>query len=114
MTNTGLRALEIWQDYFVSRKPDSVAEIVTDDFVFVRDDDAGYVNASSSRDETLSWISNTKVRISDFDVLYENDEVVMGFHMVSVPESPLSKVMFFARKEHGKFSYWRVHRLLIS
>jgi len=105
MTITGLKALEIWRDCFVSGNSDSVAEIITDDFVFVRDDDEGYINASTSRDETLSWISNTKVRISDFDVLYENDEVVMGFHMV---------LMFFARKEHGKFSYWRVHRLLIS
>ena len=114
MAITGLKALEIWRDCFASGNCDSVAEIITDDFVFVRDDDEGYTDASTSRDETLSWISNTKVRISDFDVLYENDEVVMGFHMVSVPESPLSKVMFFARKEHGKFSYWRVHRLLIS
>jgi len=104
MTITGLKALEIWRDCFVSGNSDSVAEIITDDFVFVRDDDEGYTDASTSRDETLSWISNTKVRISDFDVLYENDEVVMGFHMVSVPESPSLPHRFHTIRRNHKYA----------
>ena len=71
----------------------------------LQDDDESYINASTSREETLKWISKTIVRISNFDVLYGNHKAVMGFHMGSVPEMPLSKVMFFARNEHAKFSY---------
>ena len=110
MTITGLKTLEIWRDGFASGNSDSVSEIITDDFIFVSTN-----GDTRSREETLNWVSTTPdLVMADFEVLYENDEVVMGFHMVSVPESPLSKLMFFARKEHGKFSYWRVHRLLIS
>ena len=110
MTITGLKTLEIWRDGFASGNSDPVSEIITDDFIFVSTN-----GDTRSREETLNWVSTTPdLVMADFEVLYENDEVVMGFHMVSVPESPLSKVMFFARKEHGKFSYWRVHRLLIS
>ena len=71
--------------------------------------------ASLSRDETLSWVSNTETRISDFEVLYENDEVVFGLHSaVRSPGVPSSRIVFFARKEGEKFSYWQVRRLDIS
>jgi len=110
MAITGLEVLKIWQDVLVGGNSDSLAEIITDDFVFVRTD-----GASLSRDETLNWVSNTEVRISDFEVLYENNEVVFGLHTaIRSPGAPSSQIVFLARKEHEKFSYWQVRRLDIS
>ena len=106
MPITALKALEIWMDAFLSGNSDSLAEIITDDFVFVSPSSEG-----RSRDETLTFTENAGVRISDFDVVYENHEVVFGFHSIQRSDGPLSKVTFFARKEDGKFSYWRTIRL---
>ena len=109
MAINALEVLEAWRQGFLSGNSDPLSEMLHDDFIFIGP------TMTRSKEETLHWVSNTPdLQQSESEILYENDEVVMGFHMVSVPESPLSKVMFFARKEHGKFSYWRVHRLLIS
>ena len=107
MAATGLEALKIWQDVLVGGNSDSLAEILTDHFVFVRTD-----GGSLSKDETLSWVSNTEIRLSDFEVLYENHEVAFGLHAaIRSPEVPPSRIVFFARKEGEKFSYWQVRRL---
>ena len=106
MAVTGLRALEILRDCLEDGNSDSLAEIITDDFVFVSPSNEG-----RSKEETLTFTENAGVRISDFDVVYENHEVVFGFHSTQRPDGPLSKVTFFARKEDGKFSYWRTIRL---
>ena len=106
MAITGLQGLKIWQGCLDNGTSDSLAEIITDDFVFVSPSSEG-----RSKDETLTFTENAGVRISDFDVVYENHEVVFGFHSTQRPDAPLSKVTFFARKEDGKFSYWRTSRL---
>ena len=106
MAITGLQGLKIWQGCLDNGTSDSLAEIITDDFVFVSPN-----GDTRSRDETLTFTENAGVRISDFDVVYENHEVVFGFHSTQRPDGPLSKVTFFARKEDGKFSYWRTIRL---
>ena len=44
-------------------------------------------------------------------LLYENNEVVFGLHTaIRSPGAPSSQIVFLARKEHGKFSYWQVRR----
>ena len=106
MAITGLQGLKIWQGCLDNGTSDSLAEIITDDFVFVSPSNEG-----RSKDETLTFTENAGVRISDFDVVYGNHEVVFGFHSTQRPDGPLSKVTFFARKEAGKFSYWRTIRL---
>ena len=106
MAITGLQGLKIWQGCLDNGTSDSLAEIITDDFVFVSPN-----GDTRSRDETLNFTENAGSHISDFDVFYENHEVAFGFHSTSAPERPLSKVTFFARKEDGKFSYWRTSRL---
>ena len=102
MAATGREALKIWQDVLIGGNSDSLAEILADDFVFVRTD-----GGSFSKDETLNWVSKTEIRISDFEVLYENHEVAFGLHAaIRSLEVPPSGIVFFARKEGGKFSHW--------
>ena len=106
MAVTGLRALEIWRDCLEDGNSDSLAEIITDDFVFVSPN-----GDTRSRDETLTFTESAGVHIDDFDVVYDNHEIAFGFHSTQRPEGPLSNATFFARKEDGKFSYWRTSRL---
>jgi hypothetical protein len=105
MTNIGLKTLEMWRDGFAGENSDAIAEIMTDGFIFV-----GSNGATRSREETLNWISTTPdLVMSDLEVLYENDEVLVGLHSVVRAGVP-GKIMFFARIEDGKFSFWRVNR----
>ena len=106
MAVTGLRALEIWRDCLEDGNSDSLAEIITDDFVFVSPN-----GDTRSRDETLTFTESAGVHIDDFDVVYDNHEIAFGFHSAQRPEGPFPNATFFARKEDGKFSYWRTSRL---
>jgi len=108
MTITALKVLETWRDGFANGNSDPFSEIITDDFIFVNT-----TGDTRSREETLNWISSEtdNVRMADFEVLYENDEVMVGLHSV-VRRGVNSKVMFFARIEGGKISSWRVHRAI--
>tara|TARA_B100001167_G_C16722741_1_gene282004 strand:- start:115 stop:441 length:327 start_codon:yes stop_codon:yes gene_type:complete len=103
MAITGLQGLEIWRDGLDGGNSDSLAEIITDDFVFVPSS-----GESMSRDEALTFTQNAGVHISDFEVLHDNDEVAFGFHSAQRQDGPLNKITFFARKEDDKFSYWKV------
>lgn len=108
MTITALKVLEIWRDGFANSNSDSFSEIITDDFIFI-----GTTGDTRSREETLNWISSEtdNVRMADFEVLYENDEVMVGLHSV-VRRGVNGKVMFFARMEDGKLASWRTHRAI--
>ena len=107
MTNIGLKTLEMWRDGFAGENSDAIAEIMTDDFIFV-----GSNGDTRSREETLNWVSTTPdLVMSDLEVLYENDEVLVGLHsVVRSGGRGTAKVMFFARIEDGKLSFWRVNR----
>jgi len=107
MTITAVQVLEMWRDGFASGNADPVAEILTDDFLFVGSD-----GATRSKEETLQWVSTTpELVMSDFEVLYENEDVLVGAHsVVRSGGRGNGTVMFFARKEIGKISYWRVQR----
>jgi len=100
MTITGLKTLEIWRDGFASGNSDPVSEIITDDFIFVSTN-----GDTRSREGTLNWVSTTPdLAMADFEVLYENDEALVGCHSVVRSGVP-AKVMFFARIEDGKLSF---------
>ncbi len=105
MSITGLEALKIWQYGFINQKASELAEILTDDFIFVNSE-----LSTRTKEQTLDWVSNSEIRLGDFEILYENNEVIIGLHSVAIPEQELSQAMFFARIKHGKLYYWRTHR----
>ena len=107
MSITALKVLEMWRDGFANGNSSPISEIITDDFIFVNT-----TGDTRSREETLNWVATTPdLVMSDLQVLYENDEVMVGLHnVVRSGGRGTGKVMFFARIEGGKLSSWRVNR----
>ena len=107
MSISAVKVFEMWRDGFPNGNSGSVSEIITDDFIF--DSTTG---ATRSREETLNWVATTPdLVMSDLQVLYENDEVMVGLHnVVRSGGRGTGKVMFFARIEGGKISSWTVNR----
>mgnify|MGYP005684694949 FL=1 len=101
------QALEAFQESFVKQTSAPIAELISDDFVFI-----GSNNETQTKDEMLEWVASFEGRIGDFVTLYENDEVLVGTHSISAyGEESESKVMFFATvKGYGKISSWQVNR----
>ena len=86
------QALEAFQESFVKQTSEPIAELISDDFVFISSK-----NETQTKDEMLEWVASFEGRIGDFVTLYENDEVLVGTHSVSAyGEESESKVMFFA------------------
>ena len=101
------QALEAFQQSFVKQTSEPIAELISDDFVFINSK-----NETQTKDEMLEWVACFEGRIGDFVTLYENDEVLVGTHSVSAyGEESETKVMFFATvKGYGKISSWQVNR----
>ena len=101
------QALEAFQESFVKQTSEPIAELISDDFVFIDSK-----NETQTKDEMLEWVASFEGRIGDFVTLYENDEVLVGTHSVSAyGEESGSKVMFFATmKGYGKISSWQINR----
>ena len=101
------QALEAFQESFVKQTSEPIAELISDDFVFISSK-----NETQTKDEMLEWVASFEGRIGDFVTLYENDEVLVGTHSVSAyGEESESKVMFFATvKGYGKISSWQISR----
>ena len=109
MALTALKALETIRDAWESGNTDAVSEIITDDSVYVPTE-----GATRSKEEFLLWMASTRdLRIADLEVLYENDEVMVGLHSV-VRAGVNGKNMVFARKTDDKLSYWRSNRAIIT
>ena len=101
------QALEAFQESFVKQTSAPIAELISDDFVFISS-----MSETQTKDEMLEWVASFEGRIGDFVTLYENDEVLVGTHSVSAyGEESESKVMFFATvKGYGKISSWQINR----
>ncbi len=101
------QALEAFKESFFKQTSEPIAELISDDFVFINSR-----NETQTKDEMLEWVAGFEGRIGDFVTLYENDEVLVGTHSVSAyGEESESKVMFFATvKGYGKISSWQINR----
>ena len=104
MNIKAIEVLEVWGQGFLTGISDPLAEMLHDDFLFVGP------TLTRSKEETLHWVSSTpEMRLSDTEILYENDEVFVGFHNVVRSEGRgTGRAMFFARLKDDKVAYWRV------
>ena len=105
MAINALGVLEAWRQGFLSGNSDPLSEMLHDDFIFIGP------TMTRSKEETLHWVSTTpEMRLSDTEVLYENDEVFVGFFNVVRSEGRgTGRTMFFGRFKEGKVSYFRAH-----
>ena len=105
MAIKAIEACEAFRSGFLSGNSDPLAEILNEDFIFIGP------TGTRSKEETLNWVSSTPdLQQGDAEVLYENDDVLVGlFDLVRSQGRGTARVMFFARLRNGKLSYWRVH-----
>ena len=105
MAIKAIEVLETWRQGFLSGNSAPLSEMLHDDFIFTGP------SGNRSKQETLDWVSSTpEIRLSDTEILYENDEVFVGFHNVVRSEGRgTGRAMFFARLKDDKVAYWRVH-----
>ena len=105
MAIRAIEACEAFRNGFLSGNSAPLAEMLNEDFIFIGP------TGTRSKEETLNWVSSTPdLQQGDTEVLYENDDVLVGlFDLVRSQGRGTARVMFFARLKNGKLSYWRVH-----
>ena len=60
--------------------------------------------------KVLDWSANGGLRISNFQTIYEDENVFCAKHSVTQQNTGPSNVMVFAKHEYGKVTFWKVHR----
>ena len=95
-------AWQAWQEGFANKDSNRLAEFLTDDFQFVSK------SGTKNRQETLDWTAagGNPTSIDDLEVLYENDEVAVIYHIANRP----NVVMALYTKRGDKFSHCRTVR----
>jgi len=93
---------QTWQEGFANKDSSTLAEFLTDDFQFVS------ASGTRNKQETLDWTAagGNATSIDDLEVLYENDEVAVIYHIANKP----NVVMALYTKRGDKFSHCRTVR----
>ena len=58
MSITGLEALKIWQYGFINQKASELAEILTDDFIYVKSE-----LTTTTKEQTLDCVTISEIRL---------------------------------------------------
>ena len=94
---TALDLMNIWKDGLANMDSSKLSEIIAEDWEW------GNLIRGGTRDRqaTIDWTNagGNPTIIDNIEILYENDEVAVGWHGVA-----RGTAMFFARKRGGKFS----------
>ena len=96
------QALEAFQESFVKQTSAPIAELISDDFVFINS-----MNETQTKDEMLEWVASFEGRIGDFVTLYENDEVLVAEWKCTFPKNSSRKegsytVLIWHKLKNGK------------
>ena len=82
-----------------------LSNFLSDDFVLINN-----VDDEDNRAEVLDWSANGGLRISNFQTIYEDENIFCAKHSVTRDNTGPSNVMVFAKYENGKVTFWKVHR----
>ena len=93
---------QTWQEGFANKDSSKLGGFFTDDFQFVS------ATGTRNKQETLDWTAagGNPTSIDDLEVLYENDEVAVIYHIANRP----NVVMALYTKRGDKFSHCRTVR----
>jgi len=94
--------VKTWQEGFANKDSSKLGEFFTDDFRFVSK------SGTKNKQETLDWTAagGNPTSLDDLEVLYENDEVAVIYHIANRP----NVVMALYTKRGDKFSHCRTVR----
>jgi len=95
-------AWKAWQEGLANKDSSKLGEFFTDDFQFVSK------SGTKNRQETLDWTAagGNPTVLDNLEVLYENDEVAVIYHIANRP----NVVMALYTKRGDKFSHCRTVR----
>ena len=101
-------AWKAWREGFVNKDSSRLAEFFTDDFQFIGSDIGRAAGGNRTRQETLDFTAagGSPTSIDDLEVLYENDDVAVLYHIANRP----NVVMALYTKRGDKFSHCRTVR----
>ena len=106
----GTEFLQTLSAGFSSKDSSGVEKFITDDFECI----ATFRNMS--RQVYLDWVGSggSPTTISDFEPIYENDEVAVIYHNIDTHDlagnARPGRLMCCGSKRDGKFYVWRVAR----
>ena len=87
-----------WLEAVNDKDTSKMAKTLSDKFIWFND----RYDWSMDKSGTIEWCIETNFTASDFSCLYENDEVIVGIHIVKDPESPDSSVLFVAKVKNNQ------------
>ena len=95
----------IWQEAFNAKDSSRLAHLLSDDYVLITP------AATRNKQEALDWVdSDVSPVISNLQIIYENDEVVVCYHDADGgdPEGNARSftVMCCGKKRDGQFYEW--------
>ena len=99
------KILAAWDKTMETGDTEHLSEFLSDDFVFINN-----VDEENNRAEVLDWSANGGLRISNFQTIYEDENVFCAKHSVTQENTGPSNVMVFAKHESGKVTFWKIHR----
>ncbi len=62
-----------------------------------------------TKSEVLKWAKEGGFAIDEFNVFHEDENVICGTHTYEAEGEPNLILMFFAKFENGKCTFWKVH-----
>ena len=76
------KAMDGWNNTFITGDPSHLPNIVTDDFV------CRPTEGNESLAQVLEWATNSSSVLGDYKVIHEDEQSLCGFHSVVSPEKP--------------------------
>ena len=96
--------LQVVKEGLANKDSSGVEKFITDDYQMTTP------MRILTRQEFLDWIASggSPTVPSDFEVIYENDDIAVVYHSVQSGNALGTKAMCCGSKRDGKFSAWRV------
>lgn len=104
MTYSAARALEAWRSALSHGDTTELDAMLAANLVFE--------NSSGNREtkpEVLEWAGAGGFSISLLSVYHEDERTICGTHTHETEGEPNRIMMFFARFENGRCTFWKVH-----
>jgi hypothetical protein len=95
--------LRVSKEGLAIKDSSEVEKFITDDFQMTTP------RVSLNRQEFLDWVAfgGSPTVPSDFEVIYENDDIAAVYHSVQSHNALGTQAMCVGSKRDGKFSVWR-------
>ena len=103
MTISAIKALEAWRSAISQGDVSDLDEMLAEDLVFENSE-----GNRETKSEVLEWAKAGGFAINPLNVYHEDENVICGTHTYEAEGEPNWVVMYFAKFENGKCTFWKV------